>query len=273
MQSFKKNLIFTADDFGYNSAFNLAIYKAYDKGMLNSCALIANCEGFSEAVEIFKNMKDCHLGIHLNIIEGNSLLNNKPFNDWFLKIWQKTYDKNYMNFLEKEFRIQIEKILSYHKADMINSHVHTHAIPKIFELVCNLAQEYEIEYIRTQFEKPYYIKGKVLKPSYPINIIKLTLLNSLTLINRNILKRYNLKTNDYLIGVNYTGDMDVNTVKNGLAAIQNNAQTAEILVHPCYYDNISDLLSIQKQHYKEFQIFFDKDLKNEIEKQGWKLEK
>ena len=267
----KKNLIFTADDFGYDEAFNLAVFKAFKEGILNSTALMANCEGFEQAVEMFKDMEGCHLSVHLNIIEKNALSTGEPFRDWFFKIWQKTYDKNYMNFLEKEFRTQIEKVLQFHKADMINSHVHTHAIPRIFELTCRLAKEYGIEYVRTQFEKPYYVKGKVLKKSYPVNMAKVLLLNSFTLLNRKVVKHYGLKTNDYLIGVNYTANMDVDTVRNGLQAIQKCTDTAEILVHPCYYDDISGLNSAQLQHYKEFEVFVNKDLKNEIEKQGWKL--
>ena len=271
MQTFKKNLIFTADDFGYDKAFNLAVFKAFKDGMLNSAALMANCEGFDEAVEMFKDMKGCHLSVHFNIIEGNSLSTGEPFKDWFFKIWQRTYDKNYMNFLEKEFRAQIEKVLKYHKADMLNSHVHTHAIPKIFELTCKLAKEYGIEYIRTQFEKPYYVKGKVLKPCYPVNMAKVLLLNSFTFINRKTLKKYNLKTNEYIIGVNYTANMNSETVKYGLRAIQNKSQTAEILVHPCYYDDLSILSPAQMQHYREFEVFINKELQQEIEQQGWVL--
>lgn len=268
-----KNLIFTADDFGYDEAFNLAVYKAFKEGMLNSSALMSNCEGFSQAVEMFNDMKGCHLSVHLNIIEGKALSDGEAFSDWFFKIWQRTYDKNYMKFLEKEFRAQIEKVLTYHKADMINSHVHTHAIPKIFELTCKLAKEYEIPYIRTQFEKPYYVKGKILKLSYPVNMAKVALLNSFTLINRKVVQKYGLKTNDYIIGVNYTANMDSDTVSNGLRAVQSKAETAEILVHPCYYEDISYLNPSQLQHYKEFRVFVDKDLKKEIEEQGWVIQK
>ena len=274
MQTLKeKKLIFTADDFGYDEYFNNAVFKAFKEGMLNSAALMPNCEGFEQAVEMFKDMNGCHLGVHLNIIEGNALSTGENFKNWFFKIWQKTYDKNYMNFLEKEFRAQIEKVLTYYKADMINSHVHTHAIPKIFELTCKLAKEYEIPYIRTQFEKPYYVKGKVLKPCYPINMAKVVLLNSFTLKNRKVAARYGLKTNDYLIGVNYTANMDVDTVRFGLRVLPNKSQTTEILVHPCYYENTENLTPSQNQHYKEFQVFIDKELQEEIKEQGWVLGK
>lgn len=269
----EKKLIFTADDFGYDEAFNIAVFKAYKDGMLNSAALMTNCEGFEQASDMIKDMGACQIGVHLNIIEGNALTTNKPFNDWFFKIWQRTYDKNYMNFLEKEFRAQIEKVMTANKAEQINSHVHVHAIPKIFELTCKLAKEYGIKYIRTQYEKPYYVPDvrKYIGKAYPINMAKVILLNSFTNINKQTLKKYDLETNDYLIGVNYTANMDSDTVRYGLRAIQDKANVAEILVHPCYYKNIDG--SKQIQHYKEFQIFVDKKLQKEIEEQGWIIQK
>lgn len=270
MQTIKsKNLIFTADDFGYDEAHNIAVLKAYKEGMLNSCALMTNCTGFEQAIEMLSDMKTCKLGIHLNIIEGKSLTTNEPFQDCFFKIWKNSYDKNYMNFVEKEFRTQIEKLLDKYKINQINSHVHTHAIPNIFELTCTLATEYKIDYIRTQHEHPYFIAdiNKYIGITYPINLAKVILLNSFTKINKSTLKKYNLQTNDYIIGVNYTGNMDKNTVKYGLSAIKNKADIAEVLLHPCYYKNIEN--KTQQQHYKEFQIFIDNDLKTEIEQQGW----
>lgn len=267
-----KKLIFTADDFGYDEAFNVAILKAFKDGMLNSAALLSNFSGFEQAVEFYSDMNGCQLGVHLNIIEGNSLTTGEPFADGFISILKKSYDKSYMNFVEKEFRAQIEKVLSRYPAQHINSHVHVHGIPKIFELACKLAEEYKIDYIRTQFERPYFVPdlGKYIGLAYPINMVKVALLDTFTVINKQTLKKYNLLTNNYLIGVNYTANMDVNTIKCGLNAIKNKAKVAEILVHPCFYD---DEQMKKTQHYKEYSVFVDENLKNEINNQGWVIEK
>ena len=268
----KKKLIFTADDFGYDRYFNDAVIRAYTAGMLNSAALLTNFDGFNEAIEFYSQMKECQLGVHLNIIEGKSLTTKETFNDGFIGILNKSTDKNYLNFVEKEFRAQIEKVLEYYPAHHLNSHVHVHAIPGIFNLTCKLAKEYKIKYVRTQFERPYFVPdiNKYIGLAYPINMVKVIILNSFTLLNKLILKNYNLSTNDYLVGVNYTGKMDVNTVKYGLNAIKNRANVAEILVHPCYYrdENIRN-----NQHYKEFLIFVNDELKKEIGNQGWKIPK
>lgn len=268
----KKKLIFTADDFGYDKYFNDAILRAYNAGMLNSAALLTNFDGFNEAIEFYSQMQGCQLGVHLNIIEGKSLTTNETFSDGFLGILNKSTDKKYLDFVEKEFRTQIEKILNFYPAQQLNSHVHVHAIPSIFNLTCKLAKEYNIKYVRTQFERPYFIPDikKYLGFSYPVNMAKVAILNFFTLINKITLKNYNLSTNDYIIGVNYTANMDCNTVKYGLKAIQKKANVAEILAHPCYYTNENMRLN---QHYKEFQIYVNDNLRKEIEQQGWIIKK
>ena len=69
----------------------------------------------------------------------------------------KSNKRDFIAQLENEFRAQIERILEHLKPAHIDSHVHTHAIPPIFELVCKLAEEYRIEQIRTQYEQFYTV--------------------------------------------------------------------------------------------------------------------
>ena len=96
-------------------------------------------------------------------------------------------------------------------------------IPNIFKIVCKLATEYNIPYIRTQYEKFYTTtnKSKTYSINFGINIIKNLLLKFFTLINRNTIKKYKLKTNKFIIGICYTGMMDSDSIKYGLEAIKN----------------------------------------------------
>ena len=173
----------------------------------------------------------------------------------------KSFDKNFIKDVETEFRAQIEKVQEKTKIDHIDSHVHTHAIPQIFKLVVKLAKEYDIPYVRTQFEKPYFVPDikKHLSFKYLVNILKIILLNTFTLINKCCLKNSGLKTNDYLIGVGYTGMMDSKTVEYGLKVLKNNF-IAEALIHPCEYSS-----EITDNHSIEFSITQDTDLKNKIQ--------
>jgi predicted glycoside hydrolase/deacetylase ChbG (UPF0249 family) len=274
-----KKFILNADDFGMSKAFNKAVLDGYNAGFLTSASICANGNDFDGAVnEIIPECPNLGIGVHLNIIEGKSLLDsskismlvnsNSEFKNGYIKMMQLSNNPEFMVQVEAEFRAQIEKVLKFTKVDHIDSHVHVHGIPKIFELTCKLAKEYGIEQIRTQFEK-FYLVPDVLKHinfKYPPNILKIILLNSFTLKNREVVKQYGLRTNDYIIGVGYTALMDSNTVYGGLAAIKEDNIVAEALIHPCFFGQ-----GVKNQHQTEFEITQDSDLKYKIQRLGFEI--
>ena len=260
-----KKFILNADDLGLSKNINKGVIDGYNSGVLKSASLCANGDAFDAVInEIMPECPELCIGVHLNIIEGKALstpeeipmLVNKDgvFNNSWTQILAKSYNKEFINQLEIEFRKQIEKILSHLTPAHIDSHVHTHGIPNIFELTCKLAQEYKIPYVRTQFEKPYItpILSKHLNLMYPINQIKVVLLNSFTIKNRKTLEKYpELKTNDYLVGVSYTGMMDNNTVENGLRIFKNDENIlVESLIHPYYSEKQNEYLITQNKDMK-----------------------
>jgi predicted glycoside hydrolase/deacetylase ChbG (UPF0249 family) len=264
-----RKFILNADDFGMSKAYNKAVSDGYNFGILKSASLCANGEAFEEAVnEIIPSCEYLSVGVHLNIIEGKSLTNvplltddSGIFNNGYGAMIIKSFSKKYMQEVETEFRAQIEKIQEKIKVDHIDSHVHTHAIPNIFNLTVKLAKEYNIPYIRTQYEKPYFAPSlnKHLNFKYPVNIIKIILLNTFTAINKINLHNSGLKTNDYLIGVGYTGMMDDMSIEYGLKALKGENFVAEALIHPCHYE-----LPVQDSHNTEFLITQNEELKCKI---------
>lgn len=277
-----KKFILNADDFGMSSAFNVAIMEGAQKGILKSTSLVANGDAFDEAVQkVVSACPELGVGVHLNIIEGKSLIPeqreltdaNGTFNNSYGKLILKAYSKNNKDFIEQletEFCAQIDKIRDAGiKITHIDSHVHTHAIPPIFELVCKLAQKYEIPQIRTQFEHFYTVPDVFihLNKMYPLNLIKIALLDFFTMKNKRLVKKYGLHTNDYLIGVGYTSMMNGLTVYGGLAAIKEKENiVAEALIHPCRYEDGSI-----DNHFTEFRITQNEKLKNKIEQMGYEI--
>ncbi len=276
-----KKFILNADDFGMSKAFNRAVLEGYECGILKSTSLTANGEAFDEAVNsIIPACSDLGVGVHLNIIEGKSLcfdldkITDKDGNfnlSWGELLFKSmnSKDKVFMEQIEKEFRAQIEKVKSKVNITHIDSHVHTHAIPKIFELVCSLAKEYGIKQVRTQFEMPYIIPDvfRHLTLKYPVNLIKVALLDFLTIKNRNIIKKYGLNTNDYLVGVAYTSMMTSLTVSYGVLAVKNRDNiVVEALIHPSRYED-----GTIDNHFVEFQITKNQKLKQKIENLGFEI--
>lgn len=270
-----KKFILNADDFGMSKAFNRAVLEGYHNGFLTSASLCANGKAFNAAVnEIIPECPNLGIGVHLNIMEGRSLtkapsLTNKrgKFNNSYLKLILNSNNPKFLDQIEFEFRTQIETVMNYTKVDHIDSHVHTHAIPNIFNITARLADEYKIPFIRTQYEEMYFVPSlkKHLNLKYPPNILKILLLNHFTKINKATLKKYNLKTNDYLIGVGYTGLMDDMTIEYGLKAIEEDC-LVEALIHPCHY-----AVSNKNQHYNEFLITQNKGLKDKISRLGFDI--
>ena len=276
----KKKFILNADDFGLSTAINKAVTEGMNTGLLKSVSLVANGVAYDDAVDkIIPQYPELGIGIHLNVTEGYSLCqdlttltdtNNRFINNyWQLLI--KSYNKNEKDFfedLEREFRRQIEKILSKTKVTHIDSHQHIHSIPKIFELVCRLAKEYNIKQIRTHFEK-FYIVPEVhrhFNKIYPRNIIKTSLYGLFTIINESTLHKYELKTNDYLIGLLYNSLIDALAVSYGLMAIKYNNMVVETVVHPSRYEDgtIDD-------RFKEYLLIKNKKLIDKIKSLGYEI--
>ena len=275
-----KKFILNADDFGMSKALNKAVLEGYSEGILKSASLTANGEAFDEAVEsVIPKCPDLGVGIHLNIIEGKALCsdadtlinNNGEFCNSYVQLLLKSYnpkEKDFLPQVEREFRRQIETVMSKTPVTHIDSHVHVHSIPPIFEMVCRLANEYGIKQIRTQFERPYIIPAvkKHLTIKYPVNLIKVILLNTFTMFNENAVQKWGLKTNDYLIGVSYTSMMDALSVSYGLMAVKYDNVTVEALIHPCRYED-----GTIDNHSNEYLICKNKKLKDKIEKLGFEI--
>ena len=246
-------LIVHADDLGLAKAFNEGVREAYTSGMLTSTSLRTNGPAFEEAVDsVIPACPDLGIGIHLNIVEGRSqrkrISRNSRICDRdgyytatfgnllqaYLLRKQSTFDE-----IEEDLRSQIETALSRGiRIDHLNSHEHSHAIPPIFRIVCKLAREFEIPYVRLAREKLYYIR--TLAPHfrvwYTINVAKSIILNSMAWANARTARSYGVKTNNWFVGILYTGHMDSMAVLQGLRSIDNltdNGKVAEVLLHPC----------------------------------------
>ena len=270
-----KNFILNADDFGIAKANNRAVLEGYNNGFLTSASLCANGNAFNAAVnEILPECPNLGIGVHLNIIDGKALTENDmltdkkgSFNNCFLKILLKSYSQRFLYQVEQEFRAQIELVKQYCEIDHINSQGHIHAIPNIFKVTLKLAEEYNIPYVRTHYEEFYVIPSikRHLSFRYPLNIIKLIVLNIFTMKNKKLLEQSKVKTNDYIIGIGYEGMMDADAVSCGVECFDENC-TAETSIHPCcYLKNKSD------GHYNEFKITQDKALEYKIKISGFEI--
>jgi len=270
-----KKFILNADDFGLTQSHNQAVLEGYNNGFLTSASLCANGNAYENAVhDILPDCPNLGIAVHLNIMEGKALTEcpaltdlDGNFNRGYGYLILNQHKETLLKQIEAEFRAQIEKIIKDVKVDHLDSHVHTHAIPEIFKITCKLAKEYNIKYVRTQFEELYFIPRleKHLNFNYPLNLVKIALLQYYTKKNRKVVDEYGLKTNDFIIGVGYTGMMDSDAIEYGLKVLEENC-IAEALIHPRKYNN-----STKDSHTREFGITQNLKLKDSIERLGFEL--
>ena len=148
--------IINADDYGISEENNKAILEASKFGILKSTSVMVNTPycNYDILQELLDN-PDFRVGLHLNIYEFNTLKkdlkhnsklydNNGEFHNSFGYVLKNSFDKEFLEEVEEEYRLQIEEGLKHFKPEHIDSHVHMHAIPNLFKIVCKLAKEYDI---------------------------------------------------------------------------------------------------------------------------------
>ncbi|MBR1907321.1 ChbG/HpnK family deacetylase [bacterium] len=264
--------IINADDYGISEENNLAILDASKFGILNSTSVMVNTPFCNyDILQELLNNPNFRVGLHLNIFEFKTLRkilkpNSKLYDEHgeyhnsFGSVLKKSFNKEFLEELEEDYRLQIEEALKHFKPQHIDSHVHMHAIPNIFKIVCKLAKEYDIPYVRTQFEMPYFIPDlKMFSKTNLINLIKVCLLSSFTLANKKEIQKYGLNTNDYIVGVQYTSNMDTNTLYYGYRANSKNGRLTEALLHPTQNQQ-------KKDNYKEYLSLLDEKLLLKLQK-------
>lgn len=271
---FDRKFILCADGFGLSSENNKAVLEGYVNGFLTCASLSVNTKYFDDAINnVLSDCQDLSVGICLNITRGNALTDvplltdeSGAFNSGFTYLL-KNKSAELLGQIEQEFRAQIERFVTYKKPVHINSLDDIHSIPHIFNLTAKLAKEYNINFIRTHQEELYFIPklSKHLNIKYFKNFAKFLLLKRFTQINKLTVEKYQLRTNDFIIGVEYEDMMDFNAIEFGLKEISENG-IIECVIHPKKYNN-----SIKDSHTKEFGITLDKNIEEHIMKSGFEV--
>ena len=271
----KKYFILNASNFGVSQEYNQAILEGYINGFLTSATLSANGNAFDNAVhDILPDCPNLGVGLQLNILTGKALTNCysiKNRNDEFcqhpLFIFINRNKKEILDQIEAEFRAQIEKVKEHTNIDHLASYGDIHAIPEIFKIVCKLAKEYQIKFVQSHFEDLYFIPKmeKHLKANYPLNLFKVMLLQSFTRNNRFTIDKYELKTNDFMLGLNYYGMMSSDTIEQGLKVLDEDC-IVEAVIHPKKYNN-----STKDWHTREFGLTQNLTLKDSISRLGFDI--
>ena len=159
-----RRLIINGDDFGFSSGVNQAIIEAHDRGILTSTSLMVTGDAFEEAVTLAKARPQLAVGLHLVLACGRSQLS--PSQIPHLVDAQGNFSNQpekagiYYHFsaaarreIPLEIWAQLEKFrqtglpLSH-----VDGHVHVHLQPVVLRHLANLADEFNIKFVRLPLE-------------------------------------------------------------------------------------------------------------------------
>ena len=242
------HILFHADDFGLSLGINETILDAVDNGRLESLSIVANGHAFNEAVTEWKKRSHLRLAVHLNLFEGIPICSreNIPllvddkgvFKHSFFSLWMcYTFSvprvrAAFREQVRREYAAQLQKVqMATGLQDFIvDSHVHFHMIPFVFDVLYSLRSEFPIRCIRIPSERFFISIHSLNDLSNYIgsNIVKHVLLNILACRNRRYVPKMK---NPRFIGVLFSGRMTIDAIQAGLRRVPQNA-TVEVLLHP-----------------------------------------
>jgi len=224
-----KKIIINADDFGLDLKINRAIIKCYQHKIVSRISFISNTDFFLQSIDLLKSSHIEEVGVHLNLAgpgTGRPLSGNLAgavdkdglfFLNYTQVIGRLMFKKIKLDEVEKEFRLQIERVLKGgFKISHLDSHQHLHLFPVVSDIVLKLAREYEISYIRC----PY---------SEARNIISIVV-NRFSAGLRGKIYNSNLITSDYFKGFDFSGRLDTGKIYNVLDSLKEGI--TELMVHP-----------------------------------------
>ncbi|SCY26395.1 YdjC-like protein [Lachnospiraceae bacterium XBB2008] len=232
-------------------------------GKLDSISIFPNMAAYTDCMEMLCRNWDSFekkpaLSIHLNLIDGHSLSGcDDPLlcneDGYMCASWGKLFIRSYIpgkkrtalrNNICAELKAQIERVYEDYPKDAalrLDSHVHTHMIPMVFEALFDALTELDlldsVEYIRIPDEPlSPFIFSKELSGTIPlVNIIKNRVLHILSRRAVKNLDRFNISHCPFW-GVCMTGRMDRKRMEKAapkvLDAARKYGDTIEIICHP-----------------------------------------
>ena len=239
-------LFIVADDLGLHKSINDGIIFLLKEGKIDGASLMANGDEFEDAVKQCLENKLLNIGVHLNLVEQQSVLSGermlKNHRIFFIKYIMGLINKEY---IRKELRAQVEKVIQAGvKPIFLNGNQHLHLLPGIMDVTVKLAEEYQIPYIRIVNEPISLNGGKLFRK------MQLVFLNFLSQSAKRKIKKAGLQSNDYFVGFIDAGVMSDKTIQKAKTlADKYPDKIVELGCHPGYE---SDDFRIKFKHWVNY---------------------
>lgn len=230
-----------ADDFGLSEKVNEGILRAHTHGILTSTSIMANGAAFEHAISLWQSTPTLDVGIHLILVEEQPLLGtdmvpslvNREGRFYRHAVqFTKRYLMGRISLREvrRELEAQIVKVIGRGVSiSHLDSHQHLHMLPKILQIVVDLAKEYDIPAIRFPCEVVYI--DMLREGGSASKVLQLLALNFLCRLGRNA----SVLRTDQFAGFLFGGNLHKKNLKKMLQQLPLTG-TCELMCHPGFDD-------------------------------------
>jgi chitin disaccharide deacetylase len=221
----EKLLIVNADDFGFTRDVNEGIVEAHRNGILTATTLMANAAAFDHAVTLARRHPSLDIGCHLVLIGGHSLLGDESPYPRDVPALLAAIARGKLD-VEAELDAQIRRILSTGlRPTHLDTHKHTHLLPKVLHAVGKLSHQYRIPWVRRPFDYPMHAGA--------VPFTRRVLTRSLGFCRNwfhRVLASYGCRTTDHFAGFAVTGFYETPELVQLLSQLP--PGSTEFMTHP-----------------------------------------
>jgi hopanoid biosynthesis associated protein HpnK len=232
-----RRVIFSADDFGLTDAVNEAVEQAQLHGVLGQASLMVAAPAAVDAVRRAKVLPGLDVGLHLVLVDGDSLLGHAKLPHITTPDGKFGRDQTKLGFqyffspaarreLAMEIRAQFAAFaatgLALHHAD---AHKHMHLHPTVGRMMIAIGREFGLTRIRVPAEPPAVMRACGEKIAFGD-----WALYGWTRLLRGQARRAGLASPDQVFGLKWSGHMTVGKVRKLLQWLPDGV--SEIYFHP-----------------------------------------
>lgn len=275
-----KRLILNADDFGLTRGVNQGIIRAHREGILTSTTLMATAPEFADACDLARANPKLGVGCHIVLVGGKALTPAQQIPS--LVDADGNLTKALVTFAAKvtagqiradeiatEVRAQIQKIRAAGiEPTHIDTHKHTHAHPKVMEVIGEIAQETGIRRIRRPVERlsESWNGGGLSKQFAAAAAVKIIASDF-----NSFLAKYSLRAPDHFLGLGMTGQLGPAELRRMIENLPDG--TVEIMLHPgiCDGELARAGSRLQQQRQLELDGLLDAAVKHAVQKEDIQL--
>lgn len=277
------NVDIHADDYGYSINTSKDILDCIKSGCVNSISIICNTNSFEESIEMLYEVIPSLpflplMSVHINLPEGKGDILPKSWGKLFLST------NSIKDELKKEIKYQIDTVNEViekcieianknnievrQKGLRIDSHIHTHPIPVVWNSLVEVLEEgkYDVEFIRNPKEPILpFIKNVGFSYGF-VNILKNRILMLFSGKIDKYCETHNLNKM-FMWGLVMSGHMDFDKIKliypDMYKYAKSKGRNLEILFHPgmALQDEYGD--EMNKEYFKNANLSKNRHIEKE----------